>query len=89
MPVGSFPANRFGLHDMHGNVSEWVEDNWHPDYKGAPIDGSVWPGGDGSQRVVRGGPWADHPVNLRSASRNWFPSHTRNSVIGFRLSRTL
>ena len=58
--VGSFPANRFGLHDMHGNVWEWVEDNWHPDYQGAPIDGSVWLGGD-AYRVMRGGSRINFP----------------------------
>ena len=58
--VGSFPANRFGLHDLHGNVWEWVEDNWHPNYQGAPIDGSVWPGGDVSLRVLRGGSWVGY-----------------------------
>src|SRR5262249_449287 len=60
-PVGSFKPNPFGLHDMHGNVWEWVEDNWHPHYQGAPTDGSVWQGGDSSLRVQRGGSWSNYP----------------------------
>ncbi len=87
--VGSFLANRFGLHDMHGNVWEWVEDNWHPDYKGAPIDGSVWPGGDASLRVLRGGSWYYNQVSLRSATRSGVLATGRLSHIGFRLSRAL
>ena len=47
---------------MHGNVWEWVEDAWHPNYQGAPHDGSVWQGGDTSLRVLRGGSWLDIPA---------------------------
>jgi formylglycine-generating enzyme required for sulfatase activity len=50
---------------MHGNVWEWCEDNWHADYNGAPEDGSVWPGGDASLRVLRGGSWGNYPRYLR------------------------
>jgi formylglycine-generating enzyme required for sulfatase activity len=87
--VGSFPANRFGLHDMHGNVLEWVEDNWHPDDQGAPLDGSVWRGGDVSLRVCRGGAWVDNPDFLRSARRVIGLPDDRLSNVGFRLARTL
>ncbi len=88
--VGSFPANAFGLHDMHGNVWEWVEDAWHPDYQGAPIDGSVWSGGDLSLRKLRGGAWGyDHPHQQRSANRYWLAPDHRNYLTGFRLARTL
>ena len=71
MPVGSFPANNFGLHDMHGNVSEWVEDCWHEEYAASvPADGSAWlDEGDCKGRVVRGGSWEDSRTELRSASR--------------------
>ena len=56
--VGSFPANGFGLHDVHGNVWEWVEDCWHGDYSGAPADGSTWTTGENcGERVLRGGSW--------------------------------
>ena len=56
--VGSFnQPNAFGLHDMHGNVWEWVEDCYKDNYTGAPIDGSAWIGGSSGYRVSRGGSW--------------------------------
>jgi hypothetical protein len=58
-PVGQFPANDFGLFDMHGNVWEWVEDCYNNSYEGAPTDGSAWLTGDCNSRVVRGGAWYD------------------------------
>jgi formylglycine-generating enzyme required for sulfatase activity len=64
MPVGSFPANRFGLHDVHGNVSEWVADCWHDEYAAAPADGSPWVEGNCNGRVVRGGSWEDSQREL-------------------------
>ncbi len=71
--VGMFPANAFGLHDMHGNVWEWVEDCWHASYAGAPADGSAWTeGGDCGARLVRGGSWYFEPGNLRAAFRFWY-----------------
>ena len=63
-PVGSFRPNRFGLHDVLGNVWEWVEDCWHDSYAGAPRDGHAWLGDDGgdcSRRVLRGGSWGRLP----------------------------
>ena len=69
-PVGSFGANAYGLHDVHGNVWEWVEDCLHVNYEGAPVDGSAWvSGGDCEQRVLRGGSWSNEPRYLRSAFR--------------------
>ena len=88
-PVGSFTASAFGLHDMHGNVSEWVEDcGLMEGYSGAPADGSALSGGCGS-RAVRGGSWSEIPSALRSASRPSFPSTSRFNFLGFRVARAL
>ena len=89
-PVGSFSANLFGLHDMHGNVWEWVEDCWHKSYAGAPSDGSAWvTGGDCERRVLRGGSWGIGPRGLRSAFRGWVVAGDRGYTLGFRVARTL
>ena len=89
-PVGSFKPNAFGLHDMAGNVWQWVQDCYHDDYNGAPTDGSAWIiGGDCRRRVVRGGSWGNAPQYLRSASRDWFSADDRDFHIGFRLGRAL
>jgi formylglycine-generating enzyme required for sulfatase activity len=88
--VGAYPANPWGLHDMHGNVWEWVEDCWNESYQGAPSDGSAWTSGDYSRRVLRGGSWFSVPVDLRSACRNGDNADIRfNYGIGFRVARTL
>ncbi len=86
-PVGAYPANRFGLHDLHGNVCEWVEDAWHADYRGAPNDGTAWLGGarDG-WRVLRGGAWDYLPRLLRSCWRDALPENTRRDNLGFRVA---
>ena len=68
-PVGSFRANAWGLHDVHGNVWEWVADCWNGSYTGAPADGSAWERGDCSRRVLRGGSWVIDPWILRAAYR--------------------
>ena len=86
-PVGSFPANAWGLHDMHGNVWEWVEDCWNGSYEGAPGDGSAWLSGSCSQRVIRGGSWLDGPGTLRSSDRDWGIRSNRLNFLGFRLAR--
>jgi formylglycine-generating enzyme required for sulfatase activity len=87
--VGSFTANGFKLHDMLGNVWEWVQDTWHANYEGAPIDGSAWEEQDGGPRVLRGGSWDYEPGWLRAANRSRLHPTTRYFDIGFRLARTL
>jgi formylglycine-generating enzyme required for sulfatase activity len=90
VPVGRYALNSFGLHDMHGNVREWVEDCWHGSYSGAPTNGSAWTsGGDCRERVLRGGSWYFVPWDLRSAYRLGVPSGNRFYYDGFRVARTL
>lgn len=86
--VGSFPPNPFGLYDMTGAVAEWVSDCWHPDYRGAPEDGSSWEGGDCPAHVLRGGSWQNDPSYLRAASRDQYDTGVRYITHGFRLARS-
>ena len=90
-PTGSFIPNQFGLYDMSGNVYEWVEDCWHENYAGAPVDGSAWVrGGNCDGRVLRGGSFNSRPAWVRSATRGWGGAAYRDgSDVGFRLVRTL
>ena len=88
-PVGSFSANEFGLHDMHGNVYEWTADCSNESYHGAPIDGRPWETGNCDERVFRGGSWFNSPRYLRSAFRGWNTSVSRGDIVGFRVARTL
>ena len=90
--AGSLPANPWGLHEVHGNAGEWVQDCWHASYTGAPDDGTAWEasdGGDCGQRVVRGGSWNVTPEFLRSAYRGWSVSVLRDNFLGFRLAQDL
>ncbi len=88
-PVGSFPANAFGLHDMHGNVYERVEDCWNHSYDGAPADGAHWLTGDCTAFVLRGGSWISPPELIRSAERDAYTKYYRAKVMGFRVARSL
>lgn len=91
-PVGQFPPNPFGLHDMHGNVAEWVEDCGHKDYDGAPEDGKPWlneGGGNCQFRLLRGGSWGVQPKFIRSASRGGSFLRIKNRNYGFRVARDL
>ena len=88
-PAAALRPNGFGLHHMHGNAWEWVQDQWHDNYNGAPADGSAWTsGGDQARRVRRGGSWGGTPRNLRSAIRSGDAPDTRNDNTGFRIART-
>ena len=88
-PVGSFGANAWGLHDMHGNVWEWVEDCWNRSYAGSPVDGGAWLRGKCDKRVLRGGSWYSFRRNLRAAARDWNTSGVHGGGIGFRVAQTL
>ena len=99
-PVGMFPANAWGLQDLHGNVWEWCLDDWHDSYEGAPADGSAWlnpaepnnkatteKGNNSEQqrRLLRGGSWIFDPRNCRSAYRDVDHPGNRDDLIGFRV----
>ncbi len=85
-PVGSFPPNALGFHEMHGNVCEWVADTWHQDYINAPADGSASVLPENSRRVIRGGAWDYLPRLLRSSWRDWRFANQQADNIGFRVA---
>jgi formylglycine-generating enzyme required for sulfatase activity len=86
-PVGSFLANGFGIHDTAGNVQEWTDDCYHPNYDGAPADGSVWQTPGCTERVVRGGSYTSPLDSVRSAKRGQYYQDTRLDNLGFRVVR--
>lgn len=88
-PVGSFPANAFKLHDMHGNVEEWVEDCYERSYSAAPTDGSAFVSQSCFYRVNRGGSWNYDAPFLRSAYRGGAAPTSRYDYLGFRVARTV
>lgn len=89
--VGKKRPNAWGLYDMSGNVWEWVEDEWHDNYQGAPDNGSAWVGKNkkGSDRVIRGGSWDFSAQDCRSANRYYDGPDYRNGYVGFRLTRSV
>lgn len=85
----AFNANAFGLYNVLGNVWEWTQDCWNPNYEAAPADGSAWLTGDCKQRVMRGGSWIDNPKHIRSGMRSKDTTKVRDFYAGFRLARSL
>ena len=85
--VGSFPANAFGLRDMHGNVAEWTLDCYAPDYRDAPAAGAAAESDNCAERVIRGGSWRDGPEALRSANRDRRGADAYSNALGFRVAR--
>ncbi|WP_251044652.1 MULTISPECIES: formylglycine-generating enzyme family protein [unclassified Lysobacter] len=88
-PVGSYVPNAFGLHDMGGNVSEWVADCWHDNYRRAPRDGAAWFNPGCRTRVFRGGSWSSSPAQTRAAWRQGTSADTTNGRLGFRVVRDI
>jgi formylglycine-generating enzyme required for sulfatase activity len=84
-PVASFRPNRFGLHDVLGNVWEWVQDCWNPSYGGAPADGSAWVAGDCRQRILRGGAATGLPNEVRLSQRGTNDPELRAVYNGLRV----
>ena len=88
-PVGKYEANAFGVHDMHGNVYEWVEDCWNENHSGADGTGQARRDGDCKYRVMKGGSWVTHGYQMRAAARVRYVTDYRYDDYGFRLARTL
>ncbi|MCH9699361.1 MAG: SUMF1/EgtB/PvdO family nonheme iron enzyme [Gammaproteobacteria bacterium] len=89
-PVDQYPPNPFGLHDMSGNVWEWVQDCYHDSYQDKPMrDSTAWDSGDCVFRVLRGGSCYNYPRHVRSALRFSLNPHNRFYFVGFRLAQDL
>jgi formylglycine-generating enzyme required for sulfatase activity len=87
--VASFRANAFDIHDLEGNVSEWVADCWHDGFRRAPTQGEAWINPGCRTRVVRGGAWSNAPAQSRAAWRRQAESDATNALTGFRVVRDL
>jgi formylglycine-generating enzyme required for sulfatase activity len=88
-PAGSYGPNAFGLHDVHGNVWEWVEDCWNNNYRDVPSGGTAVTTGICTERVLRGGSWVDVSRDLRVANRHRERHNFPLGTYGFRITRTL
>lgn len=89
-PIGQFPPNKFGLYDMLGNVSEFVQDCMNLNYEGAPTDGSAWTTGDCAKHVSLGGQYHNNPFMLRVSARNFHPIQPDRDInFGFRVAQDI
>ena len=88
-PGGSFKPNAFGLHDMLGNVWQWVEDCANPGYQGAPVNGAAWTKAGCKSHLFRGGSWSARPLGVRAAVRNGNDADARSNDVGIRVARNL
>jgi formylglycine-generating enzyme required for sulfatase activity len=86
--VTKFLPNRFGLFAMGGGVDQWVQDCWHPNYAGAPADGSTWDSPTCREHVLRGGSWRSSPADLRTSSRGHYDTGVRYPTHGLRVARS-
>ncbi|MEZ5336113.1 MAG: formylglycine-generating enzyme family protein [Methanolobus sp.] len=87
-PVGMKEANPWGLYDVHGNVAEWVMDQYHSNYQKAPVDGSEWMDGV-DRRIIRGGSWDNAEANCRSAHREDLGEGSRTDYVGLRIVKEI
>lgn len=87
--VGNYKANSWGLHDMHGNVWEWVEDCWHKDYTKAPSDSRARTSDDCTDRVIRSGSFQSDTRMVSSSFRLNTQSDYPGHIYGFRVAKTL
>ncbi|MEQ1514322.1 MAG: SUMF1/EgtB/PvdO family nonheme iron enzyme [Lysobacteraceae bacterium] len=88
-PVAKFRANAFDIHDLEGNIREWVADCWHDGYRRAPTQGEAWVNPGCRTRVVRGGAWSNAPAQTRAAWRSQAEADATNALTGFRVVRDL
>lgn len=86
-PVGRFPPNRFGVHDMHGGMWEWVEDCWTPSHAGSPANGAPRSSNDCDGHVVRGGSVEDGPAEAAATFRMRLPKQESSAPLGLRVAR--
>lgn len=88
-PVRQYSSEGFGTFDMLGNVSEWVEDCWHENYRRAPANGEAWVNPGCKKRVVRGSAWLSSAEQSRASFRMPMDADAGNARLGFRVIRDL